>query len=141
MDKKVTEGFRIIVSDKAEVSPGHKNTTIVVLAAATKSIKLFKWSTYNRQLANTTVAEMARKQGQATKCQIPDADGQPYIITMVPPPQAGGNEVAPETLFKVFAIIRRKLEGPDAGRRIIYDGDLIHKFFGIGPGRALTQSH
>ena len=37
-----------------------------------------------------------------------------------------------------MAIIRRKLEGPDAGRRIIYDGDLIHKFFGIGPGRALT---
>ena len=30
MDNKVTEGFRIIVSDKAEVSPGHKNTTIVV---------------------------------------------------------------------------------------------------------------
>ena len=102
------------------------------------SIKLFKGSVYNKILANTTIAEMARNQGRATRCQIPDKIGQPYIIATIPPPQAGENEVASESLFRTLAIIRRKLEGLDTGRRIIYDGDLIHKFFGVGPENALT---
>ena len=81
---------------------------------------------------------MARNQGRATRCQIPDKIGQPYIIATIPPPQAGENEVAPESLFRTFAIIIRKLKGLDTGRRIIYDGDLIHKFFGVTPENALT---
>ena len=79
-----------------------------MLATATKSIKLFKGSTYNKILANTTVAEMARNQGRATRWQIPVKIGQPYIIATIPPAQAGENEVASEALFKTLAIIRKK---------------------------------
>jgi hypothetical protein len=61
-----------------------------------------------------------------------------WDLATIPPPQAGENEVERESLFRTLALIRRKLEGKDAGQRIIYNGDLMHKFFGIGPERALT---
>ena len=57
------EGFGITISDEAQVTPQYEETTIVMLATATMNIKLFKGSTYNRILANTTIAEIARKQG------------------------------------------------------------------------------
>ena len=104
------EGFSITINNEALITPRFKERTMVMLATATKSIKLFKGSTYNNILANTTVAEMARNQGWATRWQIPAEIGQPYIIATIPPAQAGENEVAPEALFKTLAIIRKKLE-------------------------------
>ena len=80
--------------------------------------------------------QLVRKQGRANIHFIKD---QPYIVLTVPPGQPKTKLNPPKQTFGVFNTILAELVKKDKGRKIIFDGNLVYRYFGLDPSLVITE--